>query len=938
MKSYLLILFTFIAFGLVQVDPINLDFSLSFVDESTGISSKENPIARAEYEERLLRDPMTGDIPYNIRLRELTFSESIKSKRNYAKSIDSRISANTFDLAGPSNVGGRTRGVALDILDEKTIIAGGVSGGIWKSTDGGSNWRRTSDPTLRNSVSCLAQDKRFGKENNWYFGTGELIGNSARSLLAPYRGAGLYHSIDKGESWDLVESTHLNTTPDRFSSPFQYIWNIEVNENNTATDEILIAAFGGIIKSLDGGENWETVLGVDLLDIPTGSDVNEINSSFYTSIKQTASGNFFATLSSASSVDGELAPNAGFYFSENGQDWQDITPLTFVEYHERTVMGFNSSGDQIYFLTQGDIDVHFWRFDVLSISEGQVRGSWVGLSNNIPPIGEESGEFNTQSGYNMVVEVHPSDEQIVFIGGTNLYRSTNRFSSKDQTKWIGGYDPKNGTSVYSGHYPDQHGLIFVPSNTSRAISANDGGIRLTEDIIADSVTWRARNSGYLTSQFYTITQRHDEATSEILGGLQDNGSYLRDGLGSNPAWNRILGGDGSYCAITANRDFVYVSFQNAQIYRLKLNSNYTLADFARVDPSEGGGEDREDYLFVNPYVLDPANANRMFLLDGNSIWRNENLAQIPSGSQSPTPVNWHKIADARVGNGIYTAIEMTRSENILLAGVFNERPFVVKVINASDALRDSVATVASELFPDNGHISSISANPENADHFVVIFSNYGVRSIFETVDGGVSFTDVSFNLEETDDGTGAGPSIRWCEVIPLEGGIMYFIGTSTGLYSIERTFNSDDQWLKEGEEIIGNAVITMLDYRDLDGRLVVASHGNGTYQAYLDGARFFQNQPEVSEKLILTQNYPNPFRENTVIDYSLPNDGVARIDIFDDKGRLIRNLLFGSQFRGDNRVFWDGTNSTGTQLKAGVYFCVLTFDGKKETKRAIYKP
>ncbi|MFY0605982.1 MAG: T9SS type A sorting domain-containing protein [Cyclobacteriaceae bacterium] len=915
-----------------------MEYPLLFVDKPSSISTKENPIARASYEEMMLTDPSTGKVPLNVRSKELAFSRLIPSKVSWEGQSNFRTQASTFDLAGPSNVGGRTRGVAIDIRNEATIIAGGVSGGIWKSTDGGSNWRRTSDPTIRNSVSCLSQDRRAGKEDNWYFGTGELVGNSARASLAPYRGAGIYHSSDNGESWQVLPSTLEDKTPDRFNSAFQYIWNLEVSTKNTSQDEILVAAFGGVLRSIDGGVTWETTLGTDLLGLEDNEDINLINASFYTSLKQTKSGNFFAALSSASSISDETASPAGFYFSVDGINWQDITPFGLPAYQERTVIGVNQDENEVYFLTQGEVDAYLWKYNVSSLTGGELKGTWQNLTQNIPAFGGSLGDFDSQTGYNMVMEVHPENDDLVFIGGTNLYRSTDGFSSSNNTKWIGGYDPKNDNSIYTGHYADQHALLFMPSDPSSVISATDGGIRVSSTITADSVRWTSRNSGYLSSQFYTIAQRHDEATSEILGGLQDNGSYFRDGLGSNPAWNRLLGGDGAYCAITPNRDFLYVSFQKAQIYRLTLNSNYSLSSFARVDPSGAAGDDRENYLFINPYVLDPNNPNRMFLLGGNVIWRNENLAQIPTGSQSSTPVNWDIVEDSRVGAANYTTLEICRSEDILLAGVFHSLPAIVKVHNASDALIDSVSVITSSVFPENSYINSISANPENADHFVVVFSNYGVRSVFETTDGGETFVDVSFNLEETEDGTGYGPSVRWVEVVPLTGGITYFVGTSTGLYSLERTFNDTDQWVKEGEDLIGSAVITMLDYRDIDGRLVVASHGNGTFQSFLEGARPFENQPTVSDELILTQNYPNPFTDRTVIDYSLPQDGLARIDIFDDKGRLVRNLLLGRQFKGDNRVFWDGTNSTGTKLRAGVYFCVLTFDRKQSTKRIIYKP
>ncbi|MFT6882993.1 MAG: hypothetical protein ACJAVY_001794, partial [Marinoscillum sp.] len=634
-----LLLFTF---GLRAPNAIIL-YPLVFESHPSALGSKEDPIARANYEVALLRNPKTGVIPLNIRQRELSFSAKIQSRKEWQEKSNLRINTNEFELAGPFNVGGRTRAIAYDVLDERSIIAGGVSGGIWKTLDNGISWSRKSDPTLRNSISSITQDKRMGKENIWYAGTGELVGNSARSLLAPYRGAGILKSLDNGQTWQILESTVSGTTPDKFQSQLQYIWKIAVNEANDVQDEVLAAAFGGVVRSIDGGNSWQSVLGEQLFDLTSDVDLNDYKVSFYTNIEQIKAGQFIATLSSGTSDKDQLSAVSGFYFSTDGENWQDITPLNFINYHERTVVGSSADGKKVYFLTQGESFVYLWLLEINGIVNGNLDGRWTNLTQNIPSFGGDVGDYNSQGGYNMLVKVHPENDRVVFIGGTNLYRSTDGFTSQRSTKWIGGYSPENDASIYKGHYADQHDLIFDAKDSHRAISANDGGIRLSTDILADSVSWTSRNNGYLTSQFYSIAQRSDEASSELLGGMQDNGSYLADSQGENPAWNRILGGDGGYCAITPNRDYLYVSFQNSQIYRLTINSNYGLSSFARVDPTEGGGDDGEEYLFINPYVLDPWNPSRMFLAGGSVLWRNDNLTQIPAGSQSTTPLNWTKI-------------------------------------------------------------------------------------------------------------------------------------------------------------------------------------------------------------------------------------------------------------------------------------------------------
>ena len=88
--------------------------------------------------------------------------------------------------------------------------------------------------------------------------------------------------------------------------------------------------------------------------------------------------------------------------------------------------------------------------------------------------------------------------------------------------------------------------------------------------------------------------------------------------------------------------------------------------------------------------------------------------------------------------------------------------------------------------------------------------------------------------EQNPSGSGNGPSCRTAEIIPLGNDTLYLVGTSVGLFG---TANLDGQntVLKQiGKNTIGNVVIETLTYRPVDGRLIVATHGNGIYQTTLN--------------------------------------------------------------------------------------------------------
>ncbi|MCE1164722.1 MAG: hypothetical protein LWX07_04880, partial [Bacteroidetes bacterium] len=138
---------------------------------STG--DQDNPAARMEQEFRMLRDINTNKIPDNIYNLEQVFASKLpKAGTDSPNSLE-------WTERGPNNVGGRTRALEGDITNANVIIAGGISGGIWKSVNGGTSWTLTTTPSQLHSATCIAQDKRAGHTSNWYVGTGERTGNSA---------------------------------------------------------------------------------------------------------------------------------------------------------------------------------------------------------------------------------------------------------------------------------------------------------------------------------------------------------------------------------------------------------------------------------------------------------------------------------------------------------------------------------------------------------------------------------------------------------------------------------------------------------------------------------------------------------------------------------------------------------------------------------------
>lgn len=893
-----------------------------------------NVQSRVEYEQQMLIDPQLGYVPQDIRKKELEFARQVafeneKLQSRYEKAGSQQTQINTWKGIGPYNIGGRTRAIGMDVRDERVLIAGGVSGGIWKSTNLGITWARKGDSNQVQGVTALTQDVRAGKEDTWYYGTGELVGNSTRAPGAPFRGDGIFKTTDNGETWQPLASTQVNM-PGTFGSPFQYVWNIETGLNN-AQDEVYAAIYGGIVKSSNGGQTWTTVLGSDLLNTPAGTDLNDLQSIFYTDVHRASDGVLYASLSSVTNDPDVLSTQGGVYRSEDGVSWSRILAMTGVFCRRIIINSSKTEPGVVYFLAdRGSAGYGLWRYTEAS---GPMN-----FSTNIPDGSNDVEAYESQSSYNMALAIHPNNSDVVYIGGTNLYRSTDGFRSRRNTRWIGGYNPNtedNDVEIYPNHHPDQHDIVFLQSDANKMITANDGGLFLTDNNLAEDVEYISLNNGFVTTQFYTAGYSQFQDDDFAIGGTQDNGSLLTFDVESlaGPNGLRVIGGDGGFVETTPFGAFYYMSFQNSQIYRLTLNSQGKLTSFARVDPSGGGSDPSQPYLFVNPYILDPNNANRMYLAGGDHIWFNKNTSQIPSGSQTPASVNWSKLHRTEIQEGVISAVEVsTEPKNILFYGTSIGQLF--KVVNAHSEVYE-VDEITSDLFPENAYIRNISVDPTNADHIAVSFSNYGVPSIFRSTDGGRNFEDISGNLEENPDGSGNGPSVRWVTIVPLEGGgQQYFAATSTGLYSSLLIDGSSTLWMEESSELISRAVINMLDYRREDGKMVAASHGHGLYTTQIQNVKAAEPLV-VNSDFVFETLYPNPFSDEVAIRLILPETQFVIIRIYDSSGAQVKVVTSNLGFVGENEFFWDGTDVFGRPLSNGLYLIRVTYKGQSQVKRVV---
>ncbi len=890
--------------------------------------SPDNPQGAGAFDFYRLRDPKTGLLPYNFRKRELTFAAGLPQTNAALRSIE-------WQNRGPYNLGGRTRALALDVTNENIILAGQVTGGMWRSDDAGASFTQTTQPGQLHSTTCIAQDKRPGHTNTWYYGTGEQYAIvNGDGFSSQFAGDGIFKSTDGGHTWAQLSST---VVPDSIPSPlyqqanFDFVWQIVTDSTQANQDVVYAATVNGIWRSIDGGTTWAPTLGLD-------STYPAV--SIYSDVAITSGGVLYATISSET-------PSGGIYRSPDGINWTKITPAAFPLGFARIEIGIAPSDQsQLYIIAQtpgvsasdGPAKHNLWHYHYLSGDGSGSGGAWTNCTNNVPDdhcekyYGIDFKAYNSQDSYDMFIAVHPSDTNLVFLGGTDLYRSTVGFSTYGYS-WIGGYqcDTANlANYTYPNHHSDQHRLLFLPSNPSIAYSATDGGVFKTENILADTVVWQDMNNGYNTGQFYTCAIEPGNATSQvIIGGLQDNGSYFTGTSDYTQPWYHVLNGDGAYCAITHNRTNYYMSFEEGKVFKMSVSDNGTVNNLSRIDPSSANS----NYIFIAPFILNPADDNIMYLADVNTIWRNDSLNSIPLTGNLNNPISqgWVSMTNipyshlATAPNVSSLCISDTNPD-LLYFGT--DQGHVYKIDSCRTSTTASWTDITGSNFPVGGYVSCVAADRLNASNVMVTFSNYHVISIFYSSDGGQSWADVSGNLEQYPDGSGDGPSVTWANIYNNGNSTKYYAATSIGLFSTDSLNGLSTVWSQEGASTIGNEVVDMVISRTFDSTIVVATHGNGIYSNHIFIPSAVQNIAQPAPEL---NCFPNPFTHAISISIKTTATVPVEVEIFDINGKLVRKL----SLQNGVQTVWDGTDFSNASCPAGTYFIKATQNGKSVVKKVV---
>ena len=655
---------------------------------------------------------------------------------------------------------------------------GAVAGGVWKTTDGGLNWKPIFDKMKDASPSIGALAVAESDPNVIYIGTGEacIRGNIVG-------GNGVYKSIDAGATWKLIglADTHA-------------IGRVIVNPKNP--DIAFVAALGhpfgdneerGIFRTRDGGKTWEKVLykdaktgGIDITFDPSNANI------------------LYAALWQAKRTPWSMdsgGPGSGLYKSiDGGTTWKEIKahglPEAVIGRIGVTVSGSNPS--RVYAVVEAD------KGGIYRSDDG--GESWRLMTDD--------HRFRQRAWYYSHIFADPKATDTVYILNTAMYRSTD-----------GG---KTFNRIRAPH-GDNHALWIDPTNPKRMINGNDGGATVSTN---GGESWTTVYN-QPTSQFYHVTS-DNRSPYYIYGAQQDNStvaiaSASPSGSIDRSDWYDVGGGESGYIAPDPTDPMiVYAGSYGGEITRYDHRTGqeqavnpwpinpigWAAADvkhrFQWTEPIVFSPHDPKTLYFAGEMLFKTTDAGMSWTIISPDLTRNDKAKQAASGG----PITKDNTG-VEVYNTIFSVVESPVAKGQIWAGTDDG------LVHLTRDGGQHWENVTPKVIPEWGTVSMIEASPTDAGtvymaverHKSDDFSPY----IFKTTDFGKTWTKLVTGIP-------GNVYVHAVRVDPKRTGLL-FAGTEHGVYV---SFDDGAKWQSMQ---INLPVAPVNDLIVKNNDLVVATHG-----------------------------------------------------------------------------------------------------------------
>ena len=871
------------------------------------------PNSYYELMEYLTMNPALG-YPEPYKVKEL--HKKLQAKRKKAKTATKapgETEENKWISRGPINVGGRTRVLLFDPNDAsgKRVFAGAISGGLWVNNDitrETSAWQQVQGLPANLNISCITVDPR--DPNTWYVGTGEQY--TAGDVI----GTGVYKTTDGGTTWNQVLDVERFSTSgsgenSKVMGGVYFINDITAWDNGNST-EIYIGVSThiyanaknpynfmgfydrGLYRSIDGGSNWEMILKEDS----------------FNDFETDANGSLWVATTESPGQEGSRGGK--IFKKEKGENTSFTLIHTIPDVLRTEVEASKTDAEKFYILaeTANTEEANIWITTDAFATLNKLNEPADADYENISPTDFARG----QAFYNLMIESDPNDDNIVYVGGIDLFRSTDGGTNWQQiSRWHDDGTLKN--LPVSVVHADHHVMQFRPGNSNQAIFGHDGGVSFASDLSAagNSRVFISPQRDYITTQFYSVAVAPTTFASAdyYLGGTQDNGSQLFQD--QNHESFGILGGDGAHSFY----DQVETDYLVANLVYNDLIIAY---DYDQDKITLIANNEDQDGFFINPQALD-SNLDKLFSNGPEgTLYRYDdinNLKPVGDNLDDNDPVAKrtsfsHSLLDASI-SALAVSPYKTNSSNVLL-GLVNGK--LLRLENADKNTSEaSWKNLTGSQFV--GSISDIEiGNSEN--EIFVTFYNYGVKSVWYTKNA-LDTNPTWVNKE------GDLPDLPVLAILPNPlNSQEVILGTELGVWTT-KNFKSDRPSWTQAYNGMSDVKVTDLDLKKGNNVVYAASYGRGIFSGqFMTGPS--EGGGTTNDQLLV---YP------TVSDgyYNVLTraaSGTAEIFVFDLQGQLVQ--MSNLQLTQNIPVQVDLAKEA-----SGIYFLKVEFSGKSHVEKVVKK-
>jgi hypothetical protein len=440
-------------------------------------------------------DPVSGAFLYESIGKEI--ARVFKERQMQPDNIYGNWTSVAYSQEGSGNDGnGRINCIAFHPTNENIFWIGTAWGGVWKTTDHGATWNPISDFILTTGISSIAIPTDYDVTHTIYIGTGD------RGYNLDY-GRGILKSTDDGVTWQETGFSYY-TLQDLYINRLIFL--------PGSTTTLIACTNKGVFKSSDGFDTRDTLVfckGIDMEFNPGNSDI------IYVSTRSRHGDSLTRVLRTV----------------DAGLNWDTVLAVG----GRRTELAVSP-------------DEPNWVYAVCGNNENGLRGFYRSTNSgatfqlmeeevNILAGDCDGSEDGGQASYDLAIAASPLDAQIVFVGGVNVWKTSDGGAS-----WNVAANGYHDCGVPTNVHVDIHWLEFQYA-TDNLFVTSDGGIYYS---LNNGTSYTNISGGLQINQPYRLCS--SQLTDEIIMGQQDNGIVL---------WepgdvDYVGGGDGTDCIINAS--------------------------------------------------------------------------------------------------------------------------------------------------------------------------------------------------------------------------------------------------------------------------------------------------------------------------------------------------------------------------------------------------